>query len=285
MRNLLAGLVVLTAFSAASVVRADEGEGSCSAAQREGDTKQRAGKLVVAHERFAACAAQCPSDARVACERRRDELERLVPTVAFAVREDGHDLDAFVTIDENPTPLPVGRSTRLDPGIHRIQWKSITGAPREGTEMVTVFEGQRGRFVVLEAAKKAPPSSAAEPSKSDLWPWFLIGAGGLLILGGGVYELVAINEDSQRKALDLTLARDDLSSSERSIYLASRESHRDAAETGEAIGITIGVVGLTALAAGVTWAIVRDRTSSRTAKGTNAAVRLAPKLGTVGFAF
>ncbi|HVH45566.1 MAG TPA: hypothetical protein VM925_24600, partial [Labilithrix sp.] len=93
------------------------------------------------------------------------------------------------------------------------------------------------------------------------------------------FELVALREDTERKALDLALTRNDLSTGERESLRSARESHRDAANTDETVAITLGIVGITAIAGGVTWALVRER-NPRSAK-----IQLAPRLGGTGLAF
>lgn len=290
MRSHVLGLLGLVlCLSVAEAARADElledrtvAGGACSSAQRQGEIEAKQGRLLASWERFDACAkAECADPVRLACAQRRDDIDARVPTVAFAVRDrEGRDLEASVSVDGG-RPTPVGRTNRLEPGIHEVRWSTPTSPVRAGLELLTVFEGQKNRVVVLAAEGDPPPVVSHESPSKDAWPWVVVGTGGLFVAAATVFELVGLREDSERKALDLTLSRRDLSAAERDSFRSARESHRDAAATNEAVAITVGIVGIAAIASGITWALVRDR-SGRTAKS-----QVVPMLaGTgVGFAF
>ena len=71
-----------------------------------------------------------------------------------------------------------------------------------------------------------------------------------------VFQLVAMNEDSDAQHYFWTSTRDDLSPDIQAGIRESGRSHYDAAQTDQAIAITCGVLAVTAVSIAVTWLIV-----------------------------
>lgn len=81
----------------------------------------------------------------------------------------------------------------------------------------------------------------------------------MLAVTSAVFELVAINEDSDANHYFWTSTREDLSSAERDAFRDSGRSHYDAAQTNEAIAITSGIIAVTAVTVAVTWLILGNK--------------------------
>lgn len=179
-------------------------------------------------------------------------------TVTFVVRDDrGNDLDAKITIDDEATPLPLGRQQALEAGIHDVHWSVGNGAA--GVQKLTVIEGQQGRIfqIIANVPAAAPPPSAPPPSEPRTpWPYILLGGGATLAVSSAVFQLVAMNEDSDARHYYWTSIREDLSPQTRASLEESGRSHYDAAQTNEAIAITCGILAVTAVTVAVTWLLV-----------------------------
>ena len=272
MRGRIVLFTVIGVTALTTVARADDGPDSsdsaaaaCVAIREQAEVTLKEGKLVAAREQLDRCAQpSCTEDTRQACTRRRDAIDAMIPTVVFGVRDAlGRDVDAVVTIDGSSVPVPLGRMTILDPGIHEVEWSSKPNEPSfQGHQKLTIFEGERGRIVLLgpsvatDYLHHAPNrSSGLRPS----CPWIVVGAGAFLVTTATVFQLIALREDSDRKTLNLTLGRTDLSTTERDLYERSRTSHHDAAETDQAIAITVGSIGIAAIVGGITWALLSPR--------------------------
>lgn len=197
-------------------------------------------------------------------------------TVTFVVRDiAGNDLDAKITIDGDAKAVPLGRSTSLEPGIHDVHWSTPNGAT--GTQKLTVIEGQKGRIFLIttpvnvnvnvpvngrpirdEATTQATP--ATEPTREPApWPWILLGTGATLAVTSAIFQLVAINEDSDAQQYFWQSTRDDLSQSTRDSLSYSSQTHFDAAQADQTVAIACGVLAFSAVAAAVTWLAVGHR--------------------------
>jgi hypothetical protein len=74
-----------------------------------------------------------------------------------------------------------------------------------------------------------------------------------------VFQLVAMNEDSDARHYYWTSIRDDLGPDTRAALRESGMSHYDAAQTNEAIAITCGILAVTAVSVAVTWLFVGSK--------------------------
>jgi hypothetical protein len=195
-------------------------------------------------------------------------------TVTFVVRDDrGNDLDAKITIDDDATPIPLGRQQTLEPGIHDVHWSLASGAG--GVQKLTVIEGQQGRIFQIVASAPPPPAAAPAPppaappapppgresssSGGSSWPYILLGGGATLAVSSAVFQLVAMNEDSDANHYFWTSTRADLEPSERESFREAGRSHYDAAQSNETIAITCGILAVTAVSVAVTWLLVGRR--------------------------
>ena len=161
-----------------------------------------------------------------------------------------------MTLDDGDARVPLGRALPIDPGVHEVRWTAPSGA--WGVQRITVVEGEKLRLVpiVVPATKEAATSIA---------PWIVVAAGATLVVTSAVFQLVAVNEDSDSKNLSLAATRSDLSPAESRAVMDSAQSHHDAAMTNQAIAVGCGIVGAGAVVTGLTWALLRDRPSTAAA--------------------
>ena len=198
-------------------------------------------------------------------------------SVTFVVRDErGNDLDAKVTIDQDATPIPLGRQQTLEPGIHDVYWSLANGT--RGSQKLTVIEGQYGRiFQIVATAPPPPPPVVAPPppasasapaaslaasdasaakSESSPWPYILLAGGGTLAVTGAFFQVVALNEDSDSQHYFWASTRNDLLPSSRESLDRAGRSHYDAAQTNQAIAVTCGILAVAAVSVAVTWLIL-----------------------------
>jgi hypothetical protein len=190
-------------------------------------------------------------------------------TVTFVVRDDrGNDVDAKITLDADATTIPLGRVQTLEPGIHDVHWSAPGGAA--GVQKLTVIEGQQGRIfqIIANVPPPAPPpvptpSAPASPEAPQAssggtgpWPYLLLGGGATLAVASAVFQLVAINEDSDSQHYFWTSTREDLAPATRDSVREAGSSHHDAAQTDQTIAITCGILAVTAVSVAVTWLLI-----------------------------
>jgi hypothetical protein len=192
-------------------------------------------------------------------------------TVTFVVRDDrGNDLDAKITLDDDATLIPLGRQQALEPGIHDVHWSIASGTA--GVQKLTVIEGQQGRIfqivasvppplapappVIVPAPAGPPPETSSSGSRGSVWPYIVLGGGATLAVSSAVFELVAMNEDSDANHYFWTSTRADLGPGERESFREAGRSHYDAAKSNETIAITCGILAVTAVSVAVTWLLV-----------------------------
>jgi hypothetical protein len=174
----LAGLVVGPAGPAWAQARAPHASGvaaasppsieACVGAYENGQRERLAGQLRAARASFVTCSQEaCPRAARVDCASWLDEVERLVPSLVFSVKDpDGNDArEPTLTLDGQPVELRGdGRAIVVDPGTHLVRIAARGLAPKE-TRLVVV-EGEKARLVRLDLAREGEPASASPSSSS-----------------------------------------------------------------------------------------------------------------------
>jgi hypothetical protein len=244
---LTAGICILSS----GVARA---EASCQESLTRGRGEQEEGKLLAARQSYDACTKkEWAPDIRTECTRKHEELERVLPTLSFVVKDAAdHDLDAKISVDGS-VPFSVGRAVALDPGTHEVTWSTDTGA--RGSQRITVVEAQKGRIVTLTAelpaeAKRKPGGDGRHPRRSAT-PWILLGTSAALVTTAGFLQLLARNEDSDSRQMFYHASRDDLSAASRQAFIDSGRDKYDAASANEAAAITCVALGVAAAVAGV----------------------------------
>jgi hypothetical protein len=137
---------------------------SCTTQHASGQREEKSGHLKAAMEQFTSCGSDesCPDAVRTECMDRFASIEKLVPTVVFAVTDaSGADYSSVKVYsgDELLVDGLDGRAIQLDPGKHHFRFELASGQKLE-TE-VLVREGERNR--VIKVTVPAEPGQAVEP--------------------------------------------------------------------------------------------------------------------------
>jgi hypothetical protein len=191
------------AFISLPAAAADPTKEQCIAANDHAQELRQAGKLGKAREQLLICVAQsCPGPVRDDCTQRIEELDKVMPTVVFEVKDaSGNDLSAVtVTMDGQPFAQKVGgAAVAVDPGEHHFSF-AAPGSP-SADKTVVVREADKDRRVQVVLGASAPtPSDASQSSTSsapsDGSTQRMIGlvVGGTGVVGvviGGVFGLVS----------------------------------------------------------------------------------------------
>ena len=179
----------------------------CTASFEEAQLKQKRGKLVAARDLYKMCAADtCPKMLRDDCVLRGIEIDRILPTASFALRDGaGKDLDAKWTVDGADFPSD-GRAHPIDPGPHAVVYSIGSGKP-SAEEKVVIHEGEKARVVPFTiqttAAASAPPPAASEGPGSGYWltPLIVGGVGMAAVIAGLGFFLTARRDADKRDEL------------------------------------------------------------------------------------
>lgn len=222
--RLVAALVLAGAALVASPVAAQVAE-QCIAAHAEGQVLRSKGSLLLARERFRACAAEsCPGVIRGECSTLASDVDAALPTVVL-VAISGHEQDAgaaSVRIDGKADGLALdGRAVPLDPGPHRFTFQLQDGR----TQVVSVLLREAEKYRRVVARFDALPPEAAPSWGGGVNPLVYV-FGGLGVVAGGSFAYFAVNgrareDDLERCAPGCSDAyRDELDAMKRN-YLAA----------------------------------------------------------------
>lgn len=205
----------------------------CLGEFEEGQMQQKRGKHKAALALYDACATGCPDPIAADCNLRRTDVERLLPTASFVVRDaSGVEVSAQMTVDKRPYDQAIGLAEPIDPGPHIVTW-SYDG--RYVEEWITIHEGEHGRVVVLMMEYGPPKKSRAEGAARGHTAWpYILGGTGLALLTVGIVTGVSV----------LT--------SDRATDQAEYKSQQSLA----AVSTATTVIGLGALGAGLVWLLL-----------------------------
>jgi hypothetical protein len=151
-----------------------------------------------------------------------------------------------------------------------------SSSPAAGAPNVVVFERDGKKVIVVVVGPDVVPPRVAPPvPRASVWPWVLVAGGAITTAAAGLLQVAAIDQKGQSTNYLLHAGRSDLTSAQSADFIAASSSHYDAARKDQAAAITFAIIGVAAVATGLTWAILRDR-APMTAKLTNAVLGLAP---------
>lgn len=209
--------IVLLAFLAPRRALATPTKDQCVDANTQAQDLRRDNHLLAARESLRVCAAQsCPRLVRNDCIQRLDEIETVIPSVAFEVKDpDGQDLsDVTVTMDGKPLLTHLdGTPVEIDPGDHSFVFNAGGWAPR--TLKLVVRQGDRLRreAVTLASSEAAVPAKASKPaeptlntdhqsapvasSNRKLLAWTAIGVGAAGVVLGSVTAGLAVSKKNK----------------------------------------------------------------------------------------
>jgi hypothetical protein len=159
---------------------ADGTEDACIAGAVDGQKLRKAGELRKAREAFVTCSRiECPKEIGERCTTWLAEVEASVPSIVVSVQDsnDRDVLDAEVRIDGEARDVRSGKAVEVEPGLHRVEAKSASGAVQQD---VVVREGERARLIRLVIALPAPPpppdKPIPEPQPSKTFTYLAIGS-------------------------------------------------------------------------------------------------------------
>jgi hypothetical protein len=199
--------IALSSVAWAKVALADEPtKQQCVGANEAAQDQRRSGRLRSAKESLAVCmASTCPGPVRQDCAARFAEVEAVIPTLVFVVRDAvGRDVRRVrVMMDDNAILEPTeGVPFAVDPGEHDFAFEA-EGLVRT-TRHLVVREGDKGRRVpvimpvmgAVSDIQSAPPASAGKGFFADLGPQrevaLGLGAvGAAALVTGTVFGLIA----------------------------------------------------------------------------------------------
>lgn len=181
--------------------------------------------------------------------------------------------------DETPTPAPSSAPTTAPatwpttastppatPHTQTIMVRDAEGRPVDAKLSVVEANGDRILLVTTPAPPPPPPppppvvaAPNGEKHEGNPWPYVLLAGGATLAATSAIFQLVAINEDSDARHYYWTSTRDDLSPSTQQLLRDSSDSNFDAAKTDQAVAITCGILAVTAVTVAVTWLVVGKR--------------------------
>jgi hypothetical protein len=150
-------------------LRSSAEDSACLEAASKGQTLRDVHKLVEAREQFRICArASCPGVVQKDCAAWLDEVEKVLPSVVFVLKDaDGKDVvgahvseaGSMIATELDGTAIP------MNPGMHDFRFELADGTRVEQSTLVR--EGQRAQNVIAaiprtsEGSKTAPPAFVA----------------------------------------------------------------------------------------------------------------------------
>lgn len=165
-----------------------DGKNACLASYVRGQELRQQGKLTAARDALVSCAqAACPSALRADCATWLDEVDRSLPTIVVAAKDDrGADrADARLIIDGVQVAGALdGRARALDPGTHHVAIVLADGRREEQT--IVAKQGERDRIVELHvraesAAASLGPSAPTPAPETRAVPVAALVLGGVAI--------------------------------------------------------------------------------------------------------
>jgi len=190
--SLALGLLVASSVLAlAPRIAVAASKAECVAAYEEGQQLRAKGALRDAREEFLVCAdPACPNATRGQCTQWVTEVDQSMPTVTFAVTEDGKDVtDVAVFVDDKPLATSLdGKALPIDPGAHKVR---VERGAEKTTMDVVIREGEKNRALELTLGEKGPtpqPEQGLGSLSPGVWVLGGIGVAGLGLFGvmGGV---------------------------------------------------------------------------------------------------
>lgn len=164
----------------------------CIAANDAAQDLRRAGKLREAREKLALCvAASCPGPVREDCAQRLTEVDHVMPSVIFEVKDGAGNDVAGVTVTMDGQQLPSKLSSlpvQVDPGEHRFVFGAEGLSATEKTIVVREGDQIRHESVVLASREVGVTARSASAQPFTATPALVaFGVGGAGLVLGGVF--------------------------------------------------------------------------------------------------
>ena len=163
--------LLLVAMFVAPVAHADVSD-ECIAANTKAQELRRGGHMRHARDNLILCAAAaCPKLVRDDCAVRLDEVNRLIPTIVFQVKDpDGHDLtDVKVTMDGEALAEKM-TGTAMDVAVGEHEFAFSADGFVTATQKYLLVEGQKDRRESVTLQRNAPPVVTPPPPPTVVTP-------------------------------------------------------------------------------------------------------------------
>ncbi len=170
----------------------------CVEANEKAQALRQEDRLQAARQSLALClASSCPGPVRQDCADRIAEIDRVLPTLVFDVKDqDGHDvMGVALKLDGKLLVSSLGgAAVPVDPGTHEVTLVPTVGA--EQTLTLVVHEGEKARRVavalVVHPLLGAGAGAADAPGRTQRVAGLVVGGAGVLgIVVGSVLGIVA----------------------------------------------------------------------------------------------
>jgi hypothetical protein len=159
MRRAIATSLVLCGLVAPGLASADPTKEQCVESNEKAQALRASAKLKAARAGLVTClATSCPGPVRQDCADRIAEIDRVMPTIVFDVKDPtGQDATGVALRVDGAelTPALDGTAIPLDPGTHKVTFVPASGP--ELSESLVVHEGEKARRVAVNLL--APPAS------------------------------------------------------------------------------------------------------------------------------
>jgi hypothetical protein len=170
-RHLCAWLVGLAAASTSLTAHAAPTKDECINANESAQASLAAGKLRDARDKFSLCVARsCPGPVRQDCSQRLSEVQKVLPTVVFAVKGGGGEDLTGVRVRMDGGLLTArldGTAIAVDPGRHTFNFEADGFASLDEPLVIRDGEKDRHEHVVLRSnaavAPVPPPPTVPRP--------------------------------------------------------------------------------------------------------------------------
>lgn len=201
MRSWVRALIVVLIFFASPLARAaGPSKQECVAANDAAQSLRRADRLRESREQLAVCmAASCPGLVREDCAQRLSELDAVMPSLVFEVKNgSGLDLSAVhVTMDgRRVTDTLDGSALLVDPGEHQFTFDDGT---THVDQTIVVREGDKDRHVRVTLGGVVHVTRPAEGG-APVPTIAAFGVGGVGLVVGTIFTIEGVSAKSSANA-------------------------------------------------------------------------------------
>lgn len=204
MRSCLCVGLILATLAQPQSARADDHVAVCADQAERAQELRDSAKLVEAREALVACAQrECPDAVRSACTEWLADLERRIPSIVVAARDDdGGEIVSFrATLDGVVLPDSAATTAfRADPGAHVLRCEAQGFAA--ASERVTLREAEGVRVVSLVLHRDGREGRLPVPLPSKRFPVLTYVLGGASLISFGIAGASGISGAAEYRRLE-----------------------------------------------------------------------------------
>lgn len=204
--HIASGLALALLLFAEGNGRADDRVSACADAGERGQVLRDAKKLVEARALFVACAQrECPAAVRESCTDWLTDIDRRLPSIVVAVKDDrDRDISGFTALLDGASLSPdaAAKAMPADPGNHVLE---IRAAAHEPAKVEIVLREGEGVRVVTVKLRRVESARADAPKRRKL-PVVPLVLAGTAVAALGVFGYFGLKGGSDYRALERTCA-------------------------------------------------------------------------------